>query len=416
VNWIIFFAYLVLFCWLVTVVPFFRRSKLSKVVLCGLFLIKILAGIAYFQFYSLPANKPTSDTWKFYKRSIPETDLLLKEPVHFASGFFSSKYESTGGLFSDNHSYWNDVKDLVMVKLMAVVNVFTFKNYYANIIFFNFIFFFGLIAFYRLMKEIYPDKKWLLIGSIFLLPSFLFWCSGIHKDGLIFSALGMVLYSFHRMMNRRSPARHLVAILFFLAVIFLLRNYIVLVLVPCMIIGYLAHLFPAKKFVVMGLGLLLGFFVVFTGKYIHPSLNIPAYIADKQMQFRTLEGGSAVNIPPLQPGFSSFVGALPAAVDLGFFRPHPTEPGLNSRVASVEMIMFWLLVLVCLLYNRGIRKQPPVVWTCLLFAFLILLIIGYTVPFSGAVVRYRSLILPLVLAPLIGGLALTPTNIIKKYM
>jgi hypothetical protein len=162
--------------------------------------------------------------------------------------------------------------------------------------------------------------------------------------------------------------------------------------------------------------LLLGFFVVFAGKYIHPSLDIPAYIADKQMQFRKLEGSSAVNIPPLQPVFSSFLGALPAAVDLGFFRPHPTEPGLNSRVASAEMMIFWLVVLVCLLCNRGIRRHPPVVWTCLLFAFLTLLIIGYTVPFSGAVVRYRSLVLPLILAPLVGGLVLGQSSIIKKYM
>jgi hypothetical protein len=404
VTWIIFFVYIAFFCWLITVLPFFKRSGLSKRILCALFLIKIIAGVAYFQFYCLPANKPGSDTWKFYNRSVPETDLLLRHPGTFARDLFASRYSSSGNLFSDRQSYWNDVKDELMVKLMALTNVFTGKNYYANIIWFNFFFFFGLIAFYRLMREISNAYKWLLIGATCLIPSFLFWCSGIHKDGLIFSALGLILYSFHHVLLRKGVLGNSIIILFSLLLVFFLRNYIVLALVPSLLIGAFIHLFPARKLFIMASAIIIGTVIIFSGKYIHPALNIPAFIVDKQQQFKKLQGGSAIETPELQATFSSFVSFFPTAIEVAFIRPFPTEKGLNAKIASLEIIVFWITLFICFYKMRSINSVPPLVWVCWLFALIVLVIIGYTVNFSGAVVRYRSLVLPLLLVPAIASL------------
>jgi hypothetical protein len=415
VSWIVFIIYLLFFCWLITIIPFFKRAGLSGKVICTLFLVKVLAGIAYFRFYSLPGNKPVSDTWKFYNRSLPETDKLLHEPGNFIKDIFTSGYSSTGGLFSDKHSYWNDVKDTLMVKLMAIANVFSFRDYYTNIIFFNFLFFFGLIAFYRLLKEIYPANKWLLIFSVFLLPSFLFWCSGIHKDGLIFSAAGILFYSFHHWLNREVRWKNAFLIFLCLLVIFFLRNYLVFVLIPYLFLGWLVQVFPKRRILIIISAFMLGTCFVFGGKYISPSLDIPAFIADKQSQFRNLNGGSSITSKPLGPGLAGFIAALPTAADIGFLRPHINEKGLSSKLASVEIIFFWLLFIFALLRSRHSFVQPPVILVCWLFAFTALFIIGYTVNFSGAVVRYRSLLMPLILAPAIGALV-TSTNINKKYI
>ena len=66
--------------------------------------------------------------------------------------------------------------------------------YYINIIFYSFISMFGPIAIYRVMNDVYPAKKWQLLIAVFLIPSFLFWCSGIHKDGLIFSCTAVIVF------------------------------------------------------------------------------------------------------------------------------------------------------------------------------------------------------------------------------
>lgn len=374
-----------------------------------------MAGIAYFQFHSLPAYKDRSDTWKFYNSSLIETKQLKADPVKFTTDFFQSNYSDNGGLFSAQNSYWNDVKDASIIKLMAVFNLFTGSNYYTNVVFFNFLFFIGMIAFYRLMKSIYPDKHYSLIGSIFLIPSFLFWCSGIHKDGLIFSAIGLLLFCFHRLLSKVRPIQSTAIIIACLVVIFFLRNYFVMLLLPAMLIGAVIHLFPKRKAIIMMVSVVAGTILIFSLKHIHPSLNIPGYIAEKQQQFKALEGSSDINTDLLHPDFKSFFYALPSAIDMGFFRPHPDEKGMMSVLASAEIILFWLGFIICLIYRKKYSPHSPVVWTTWIFAFLVLLIIGYTVHFSGAVVRYRSLVMPLILAPVVGSIY-PKSNIIKKYM
>ncbi len=207
---IVFILYLLLFCLLIPAISFFKNSGLGKGWLTGLFIIKVCAGLAYAWFYSLPAYKPGSDTWRFFDLSISETDLLLHHPWNFIKELFYYGYEKSGNLFEGENSYWNDLKDNMMIKLMALVNVFTFKNYYANIIFFNFLFFFGPVAFFRIMNRSYQGKKILLIAFVFLIPSFLFWCSGIHKDGLIFSAIALIMYFFgQQLIEKRIQLKYL---------------------------------------------------------------------------------------------------------------------------------------------------------------------------------------------------------------
>jgi hypothetical protein len=414
VAWLIFFFYLLLFSWLITRIGFIKRSGLGSGILICLFIIKVIVGIAYFQFNSQPQYKHRSDTWKFYEKSLAETETLKKQPLSFFSGLFVSHYDNSN-LFSDENSYWNDVKDVLMIKLMAVANVFTFNNYYANIIFFNFLFFIGLIAFYRVMKRIYPANKYLLVVAVCLIPSFLFWCSGIHKDGLIFSCLGMIMYCFHSLLNNRKVAASILLVLVCLTAIFFLRNYLVLVLLPSLFAGWLVHKYPKRKWMALGSLFLLGATLFFSAKYIHPSLDFPAYIVDKQKQFNKLEGNSVVAAGELQPTFSSFVANLPSAIDMGFFRPHPGEKGLTSLIAAAEIIFFWLLIIACFFYWPKGTPLHPVVLSCIMFSILTLIIIGYTVHFSGAVVRYRSLVLPFLLAPAVGSI-LARSNISKKYI
>lgn len=413
--WLIFFIYLFLFSWLITQIGFIKRSGLSSKLIIGLFLIKVAAGIAYFQFHSQPQYKYRSDTWKFYNESLQETKFLKKDPGGFVSDFFISGYDGRGNLFSDSNSYWNDVRDTVVIKLMAAVNVFTFNNYYADIIFFNFVFFIGLIAFYRLMKILYPDKKYGLIATIFFIPSFLFWCSGIHKDGLIFSALGLVMYFFHSVLNRRKIILSSAIILICLLFIFFLRNYLVFLLLPSLFAGWLVHIFPSKKWLILSMLFFSGLVLFFAAKYIHSSLDLPSYIVDKQQQFKKLEGNSVVQTSDLQPSFQSFITNLPTAIDMGFFRPRPNEKGLISLVASVEVILIWFLVFLGIICRRKNVSVSPLAVSCLIFAILTLLVIGYTVHFSGAIVRYRALVLPFLVAPFLGNLAFK-SNIIKKYI
>ncbi len=166
---VIFIVYLFLFCWLITIIPFFTKSGIGKAGLILLFIIKIVAGFAYAWLYARPQYIATADTWHFYNDSLKETAWLLRDPIGFMKDLFYSPYGKSGNLFSGVSSYWNDLKDNVFIKLMAVINVFTNKSYYTNIIIFNFLFFFGPVALYRLVQPMWKHNKWWLIAATFLI-------------------------------------------------------------------------------------------------------------------------------------------------------------------------------------------------------------------------------------------------------
>ena len=164
--------YLVLCCWLITATPFIKKSNITNARLVGLFCIKVMAGLAYAFFYLQPAYYATSDTWHYFELSKEETAWLLSDPPAFLKDIFVHGYRETGNLFLGENSYWNDLKSNVIIKLIAVCNVFTFTNYFANIVLFNFFFFFGPVALYRLSQSLYSVKPLLLTAAIFLIPSF----------------------------------------------------------------------------------------------------------------------------------------------------------------------------------------------------------------------------------------------------
>lgn len=381
--------------------------------LVAVFLLKIMAGIAYFRFYSLPANRAGSDTWKFYEQSLPETKLLIRDPIHFFGDLLVNHYNSTGGLFADQQSYWNDLKDAIMIKLMAIVNVFTGSDYYCNIIFFNFIFFIGIVALYRLVKGWFPGTTSLYMVLAAAIPSFLFWCSGIHKDGLIFSALALMFYTADAILRKRKVLPNTILLVLMWALVFFLRSYMALLILPCLAAAFLVHRFPARVSWVMSGFVVMGLLFVFVGPMVSPRLNIAGYLSNKQSQFLQLQGNSRWEVRRLEPDARGLLQNLPQAIDAALLRPHINDRGLMSKLASAEMIFCGLAFVVAFWRARAVR-WPAVMVSVVFFSVLVLLVIGYTIPFAGAVVRYRSLVLPFLLLPV--GAAAATTRITKKYI
>jgi hypothetical protein len=128
-----------------------------------------------------------------------------------------------------------------------------------------------------------------------------------------------------------------------------------------------------------------------------------------------LEGHSRLPLPVLEPSLASFWHILPTAVLNGFFQPLPGSGGQSVYlVFSLELLAIWVIVLLSLYQWLKLRTQNSKLIThnskfstsasgfagcCLFFSFSGMLLIGYTIPFAGAIVRYRSIYLPFLLAP-----------------
>ncbi len=406
----IFILYLLLFGFIITKIPFFIKSGLAKWELLSLFVIKITAGIAYARFYRLPQYYEGSDTWRFYRLSLTETQWLIHDPIAFVKDLFVHGYSSPGNILGVENSYWNDLKSNVPVKIMAVMNVITHNSYYTNIILFNFLFLFGLVALFKIFNSIYYNKKYLLIAGLFLLPSTLFWCSGIHKDGLILSATGIIIYLFYQGLNAKFHFTYWIGIVLCGVLIFSLRNYVLLALFPALLSWYLSHKFTKRGPAIFILVYFVGGVLFFLLPFISVSFNLPLYLSLKQHDFMQLQATSVVNLPALVPTFKGFVTFLPYALDMAFMRPHLSEIKNFSYIpAAAEVLLLFGLVAYVLFVQKSKISPSPVIFFFIFFAISILLICGYTIPFSGAIVRYRSFVFPFLITPLLGA-----SNILSK--
>lgn len=403
-NFLLFITYLLFFSWLITRVRFFRESGISQPVLIILFLLKVIAGIFYgWMGVYYAGTAQMVDTWHYHEQASIEYGLLWTNPGEYFSNLFVSGYPNGyGGFFDSSNSYWNDLKSNVFIKFISVLHIFSFENYYINLIFYSFLSFFGPIAFFRVVKDHFPDKKNLLIIGIFLAPSFLYWCSGLHKEGFLFLAISLILYHTYQQLHAvKLKTAHVLGIVLGFLMLFLLRNFLIVVIVPALFAWVLAAKFPRKSLQLFIAVYCIFILLFFTLRYVNEKLDLPAIVVAKQQAFLKLRGNASIAISELEPTALSFLVNTPQAISLSALRPFPSDTHhLPSLFAAVETMLLLTILLVSVFFRQKRPRSPdPVLLFILFFALSLLLVIGFSVNNLGAIVRYRSIIIPFLLAP-----------------
>lgn len=400
---LLFAAYLILFSWLVTRTPFFTASGLTTPQLVIVFLLKVMAGIFYAWigvYYGEMAQMV--DTWGYHYESIRETTILKSAPSQFFGSIFQNTYgDGYTKFLAHENSWWNDLKGTFFVKTLALFNVLSFGNYYINLIFYSFISLFGPVAVYRVMIDVFPDRRLPILLATFLIPSFIYWTSGIHKDGIVFLGIATVIYQvYFGLKETRFSFTRIALILFGLLLVLALRNFLVIPFLPALLAWVLAHYNRHRQAPIFA-GIYTMFIVLFfTAGFLHPRLNLPEEVVSRQEAFLKLGGGSAVAVTKLEPTFGSFAANLPQSFSLSVVRPYPSDVRhLLSLAASLEINLLLLLFAAFLFVRRNGTELSPALLFFLAFSFSVLLMIGYTVNVLGAIVRYRSVVLTLLIVP-----------------
>jgi hypothetical protein len=113
-------------------------------------------------------------------------------------------------------------------------------------------------------------------------------------------------------------------------------------------------------------------------------------------------GGSMVPVEELNPSTWGFIKAVPQALSLSTLRPYPGDiQHILSLAAAIEIDFILLLFILFLFCRKPASINKGFIYFCLFFSFTTLLSIGYTVNFIGAIVRYRSILLPFLVTPII---------------
>lgn len=346
------------------------------------------------------------DTWMYHYSSLSETRLLYNHPQEYLTNLFKDPYgDGIAKFFETTDSYWNDLKGNIFIKILSVFNILSGGYYYVNVIFYSFITLFGSVAIFRVMADVFPRKKLQIILATFLLPSFLYWGSGLHKEGLIFTGIGLIVYCMYfGLKEKRFGIGKILCILAGLLLVLSLRNFLIILLVPALFAWLLASRNPKR-----GLAIFTGLYIIFiigffTLRYVNPKLDFPQAVVNKQQEFKKLQGGSTIPMKDLDPTAISFLKNSPQAINLSTIRPYPSDVKHILSLAAAIEINFLLLLFICLLFWSSNGKDfqgRNLMYFSIFFSFTVLMAIGFSVNNLGAIVRYRSVIMPLLVIPMI---------------
>lgn len=359
-----------------------------------------MAGFVYGYLYA--HYFPYSDSWMFFEESLKEYQYLLHQPLLFFST--DVEFHNMSDVFSNaDNATWKNLDDNLFIKMLGLLNVLSFGNYYVNVVLFNFFPTWGLYCIYRVSAAYYNTNRLWLALLIFLLPSCLFWNSGLHKDGLIVFFTGIFIAALYKVLHTSNSIKNIVAIITSLFCLFIFRNISALLLVVPAIAWWCCTKTKTKPGWIF-LATILVFTILFFATTLLPrQYNLPQKFVEKQQQFLQLEGNSFIPITPLQPNWVSYCKVLPQAINHAFVRPYITEVKSPLHLIAFAEIAFMLLLFAYIFISKRKRlgsllSQP---YSLFLFttAILALLIIGYTVPFIGAIVRYKAFYLVLLLIP-----------------
>ncbi len=356
----------------------------------GLFYgVKLVFGCVYGFIFKRYYNG--DDTWQLNNDSVQQYERLLTDPVLFFKELFMwPPVSSPHPLFFNGSSYWQHLEYLIVTKLIAPFNAISQGNYYVNLLLFNFLAFWGSWFLYRLIAQKF-GKSHLQVVVVFLFPPALFWLSGYRSEGLIFLFTATLLFYFNKALAAAS-VKNTMLVAFSMLALLILRNSFAILVLPALLawawsVKRKAH--PLKSFA-MVYGLLLA--LVITSGIISKENNAFSPIANRQHEFLLLKG-TRLPLTPLENNITSFLKVLPQAMGNVLLRPYLWEAkGALQWMVAIENLVVMLLLLLSVLVNRSrflSSFNDPFVLTILMIVLTNYILIGYTVPFPGAIVRYK---------------------------
>lgn len=406
---ILYILYFLLFLWLIRRLRFFQETELSAGWLSAFFGLKTVAGLGLtliYTYYYTDATK--ADIYRYFNDSTIISALLWHHPkVWFSviTGIGINNPDNFQYLLNTQY-FSHPMHDLVtsnglIIRLIAICNIFSFSNIYINTLFFSFFSFSGLTALYKVFSKHFRAVPVIPVVALYLLPSVVFWGSGLLKEAPVFFFLGLLFYGFT---NANRTVQILVPLLCVPALL-MLRPPLFVALIPAALVFSTADTLlnyrgtPAqlvRRRIALALIWLLGLVIV---GYNAP--RICEQVITKRNEFVALglqeNPGSYFDKTVLQTDCGSFGKLLPVAFVDGSFRPFVWSAANKIELLfGIEQTMLWLVVLLLLLRYGSIPTIGtfPALFFCIVFALGFYWLIGLTVPIMGAVVHYRVLATP----------------------
>ncbi len=237
--------YFVLFLVVIQRFAFFTIDGFSKTYIALIFGLKVLFGVVLIEIYShFYTVRTTADAFKYYDDAKVIYQALFTNPwdyfritfgIHSDAADLFPYYQKMNNWFlADNYTFYNDSRSVI--RFNALVFPFAFGRYVVHMIFMCFLSLCGLVALFKAFQVPFKKKLYSLAFAVFLVPSVLFWGSGVLKEGLILFTSGFLIFYFFRLLSSKFSIKNAFLFCLFFGLMIAVKVHILLSLIPGFII------------------------------------------------------------------------------------------------------------------------------------------------------------------------------------
>lgn len=380
-------------------------------------LLKITGALAagfIYQFYYTGG-----DTFNFFNTSKIIWEAFKEDPILGFKVLFakeSSGFSIEVAKYVNKMYFFGDTSSMGIVRLCALIGLFTFNTYAATAMVFATLSFSGMWALYCVFYDRYPLLYKKIAIACFFIPSVFFWGSGIFKDSVSLGALGWLLYGFYfGFIQRKNILKNSLIIVTSAVIIINIKIYILLCMLPgLLIVYYLQNIAlvkqPMLKWVIGPVFLIGGFFIGkfaldqisdFDQRYAINNIATTSKITADDIRFVTgKDAGSGYTLNGLDGTTEGMIKLAPQAINVALFRPYLWEvKNILMLLSSAESFLFLVFTIVVLFRARVfkifsfLRKDPWLLF-CLFFTLLFAFGVGVSSFNFGTLSRYKLPLLP----------------------
>ncbi|MDN4164280.1 hypothetical protein QWY31_02140 [Cytophagales bacterium LB-30] len=366
----------------------------------GLHLISGLAlGLVYTWYY------PSGDTWRFHQEAQVLYQIALYSPLEYAELLFTDKIPL---IFEEFLQFPHEPRSFLFAKVLSLLHLLTYQNYWLSGLFLSSFSFLGLWYLCKVLVEAFPSNTWAAPLACLLIPSTVFWSSGVLKDSLALGAIAALIgLSIRLYFLPKLQWRHLVVYCVLAVCVWKLKYYVLATLLPLstglLVIRYL-HLRWALSFTK---ALLISAAVVLVAvvgiSFSHYNLHYQHILEVMVLNYEDGIAQSAeehaVIFADLEPSLTSFLSYLPQALMATLYRPFLGEiSGVLPLIISAENLLVALLSLGAVLgfvSRKTSIKQPVLLFFALMWIISLAFLLPFAAPNWGTLSRYRIVFYPI---------------------
>jgi len=416
-EYIVAAGYTALFSLIIWKWKWFQDNSVSKGVFISLFVLKVVAGISagylYLHYYA------GGDTHLFFKDSKVITASMYQNAGDFFSmltgtadeKIFMDVYGKMDG-WSNQDVVYNDNKTII--RLHAIIGLVSFGFYEVHVVFFAFLSMLGLMGIYKITRILTDQHPMLLLGAVFMAPGVIFWCSMASKESLLIFTMGMFIYHCIRLLTISKSIGNMIG-MFLAGFLFIhIKAYMLLLITPCLLAFTWVHVSNQKYSLIKYSFIYLVFAAMFfNAAYFLNGFDPVDVLVMKRLKFETFASaspqnfGSYIELPEFSSAWGDIMTVSPIAAFSVFTRPYFWEStNVLVILAGLENLLLFIVIAIGFRFLKWDRmaKNKNLLLFCMSFVLSVFILIGLTSPVMGAIVRYKSVVLPfLLLIPLLIG-------------